>query len=56
VEDLSKSEIFRVNRIIAEAHELALRWSIWFFRQFGWDNPSVDILRSDQQKFLAGRI
>ena len=42
-------------RILTESSELALEGSVYFFSRFGWDNPPLDILKQDQEKFLSSR-
>jgi hypothetical protein len=44
-----------VGTLVADSANLALEAVLWFFERFGWDQPPVEILRSDQQKFLSGR-
>ncbi len=53
---ITKSTIFESEQLLTRSAKFALDWAIYFFDQFGWDNPPVEVLRGDQQKFLSGRI
>jgi len=48
--------LFSVNDVLSKADELALDAFIDLVYLFGWDNPPVESLKNDQQKFLQGRI
>lgn len=51
-----KKSTFGSEQLLAVGAEIALEWAVDFFSQFGWDNPSLEILKGDQQKFLSGRL
>ncbi|MBA7688650.1 hypothetical protein ES703_97137 [subsurface metagenome] len=53
---ITKSVIFESEQLLARSAEFALDWSVYFFSLFGWDNPPIDFLKGDQQKFLSGKI
>jgi hypothetical protein len=53
-DSIIKSAVYHSGELVAKSSELALDWSIYFFNQFGWDDPSVDILKQEQEKFLLG--
>lgn len=38
--------------LLAQSKEHSLAATRWFFERFGWLNPSDQVLRSDQEKFL----
>ena len=42
--------------LVAGASDAAIDSILWFFERFGWLNPSVDAIRSDQQTLLKGRF
>jgi hypothetical protein len=42
--------------LVASASDAAIECILWFFERFGWLNPSVDAIRSDQQTLLKGRF
>lgn len=48
--------LFSVNEVLNKADELALNALIDLVYLFEWDNPPVESLKNDQQKFLQGRI
>jgi len=48
--------LFSVNELLNKADELALDAFIDLVYLFSWDNPPVENLKNDQQKFLQGRI
>lgn len=41
--------------LVAASSEASLKASVWLFERFGWMNPSINVIRRDQEKFLAGR-
>ena len=55
-ETVAKSLIFKSEQLLAKNAEFALNWSVDFFSQFGWDNPPIEVLKNDQQKFLSGKL
>ncbi|MHC4259495.1 MAG: hypothetical protein ACYSTF_03650 [Planctomycetota bacterium] len=56
VDRVRKSSVFKPDVLLAESGKSALDWAIYFFGQFGWDDPPVEVLEEDQQKFLSGRL
>lgn len=42
------------NLITSNPKELALDVSIYFFNRFGWDNPSKEVIKNDQEKLIKG--
>jgi len=42
--------------LVATSAEIALQVSAWFFERLGWLDPSIEVLRRDQKKFLEGRL
>jgi len=48
--------LFSVNDVLGRADELALDAFIDLVYLFEWNNPPVESLKNDQQKFLQGRI
>lgn len=42
--------------LISSAADHALTCALWLFERFGWLNPNVDALRTDQQKLLTHRL
>ena len=53
---IKKSWSTKAEQLLSESADLALKATFYFLSQFGWDNPPVDILRQDQEKFLSGKI
>lgn len=51
-----KKSIFQSEQFLTGSAGIALEWAVDFFSQFGWDDPSLEILKGDQQKFLSGRL
>jgi hypothetical protein len=56
VEEIEKKEIFKSEYVLTNSAKIALDWSIYFYSFFGWDNPPIEVLQGDQQKFLSGKI
>jgi hypothetical protein len=42
--------------LVSQSAEQSLAAVIWFFERFGWRDPSIEVLRQDQENFLKGRI
>lgn len=42
--------------LLSASSDVAIQASAWFFERLGWLNPATDVLRRDQEKFLAGRL
>lgn len=53
---IAKSWIVSPERVLSEGAELALEGAVYFLKRFGWHNPTLDILRQDQEKFFSRRI
>ena len=51
-----KSWAISTERLLAESAELAIDGAVDFLKRFGWHNPTLDILKQDQEKFLSRRI
>jgi hypothetical protein len=55
-DDLGREWKCEKQALLAESAELALAASRWFYERFGWMEPGMDILKRDQENFLAGRM
>lgn len=44
------------SELVANSAHIALQATAWFFERFNWLDPNVEVLRRDQEKFLAGRF
>ncbi len=42
--------------LVSESADQSLKAAVWFFERFGWLNPSLDLLRREQQTFLEGKL
>jgi hypothetical protein len=42
--------------LIASAADNAIKCTVWLFERFGWLNPNVDAIRTDQQKLLTRQL
>lgn len=54
--ELNYIETFSPADLIASSANHALECALWFFERFGWLKPNVDLIRTDQQKLLTGRL
>lgn len=54
-DSLSRTWNIASAELIATRSSLALDILVWFFERFGWMEVSVNVLRDEQQQFLAGR-
>ena len=43
---------FPTDALISDSAEKALDATGWFFERFGWDDPNIESLRTDQHEFL----
>lgn len=55
-DELSRSWSFETDALVAESSEKALNAIHWFLERFGWLSPNLEVIRSDQENFLRGRI
>jgi hypothetical protein len=55
-DQIAKSWTVSPEYLMAKSAELALEGALYFLGRFGWHNPSIEILREDQQKLLSGKI
>ena len=51
---LGKTWTVRSDVLIGESANKSLDAIVWFFERFGWLNPPIEGLRSDQEQFLKG--
>lgn len=49
---IKKTWTLPLDDLMANSSRIALDGTLYFLSMFGWDNPSVDIFRQDQEKFL----
>lgn len=42
--------------LVANAPDLAVNCTVWFFERFGWLNPNISAIRTDQQRLLARKF
>ena len=54
--DIGRSWSFESRELLSASADLSLKACAWLFERFGWLEPSTEVLRRDQQKFLAGRL
>lgn len=43
-------------KISTSARDQALDAIVYFFERFGWNPPNIEVIKGDQEKFLAGKI
>lgn len=53
---LTHKKEFSVAELISKSSDLALKHVLWIFERFNWSDPSKEILRQDQRKFLEGKL
>lgn len=51
--DLKYETTLAPAELVASAAEHAVTCTVWLFERFGWLNPNVDAIRTDQQKLLT---
>lgn len=54
--ELGHSWTISTQALVSESADFSLKAVMWFFERFGWLDPSPEVLRSDQQRFLAGKL
>lgn len=42
--------------IMEKAKDKAFDAIVYFFERFGWESPNIEVIKSDQDNFLSGRI
>jgi hypothetical protein len=52
---IGKTWVVDARELVADSANTSLAVTGWFFERFNWLSPNVDVLKKDQQKFLAGR-
>ncbi|HEY1269787.1 MAG TPA: hypothetical protein VGH16_21185 [Candidatus Binatia bacterium] len=53
---LGNTWMIRSDVLIAESAKKSLDAIVWFFERFGWMNPPIEALRSDQEQLIKGLI
>ncbi len=53
-DNVGKEWEFDTTDLISSSAEQSFKICLWFFERFGWLDPPIEYLRSDQQKFLEG--
>jgi hypothetical protein len=54
--ELSFQETLTPAELVANAADVAVNCIVWFFERFGWLNPNVSAIRTDQQRLLTGKF
>lgn len=54
-DDIANSWDLKLHNFVATPHEASLEALVWLFERLGWRNPSREIIRVEQEKFLARR-
>ena len=50
---IKKQWKLEIPELLAKCNELSLEGIIYFYKQFGWDDPSIDVFREQQNEFLS---
>jgi len=53
---ITKDQVVPLDELMANSSKIALDFTFYFLSMFGWDNPSVDVFKQGQDKFLAKLI
>ena len=53
---LEKTWELQSDGLVANSANHSLEAILWFFERFGWDDPSIEIIKNDQQDLLQGRL
>lgn len=49
-------KVYAKNELETSARDKAFEAILHFFERFGWDEPNTEVIKSDQENFLAGKI
>ena len=52
-DSIKKQWKLEIPELLTKCNDLSLEGMIYFYKQFGWDNPSADVLREQQVDFLS---
>ena len=55
-DDLTYTRTLMPAELISSAAEQAIECTVWLFKHFGLQNPSIDAIRTEQQKLLTRQI
>lgn len=55
-ETLSNEWRLETQGLLADSAELARQATVWFYERFGWMEAAPELLRSEQQKLLEGKL
>jgi hypothetical protein len=55
-DELSRAWEIEPKDLVAQSRQYSLVAVKWFFERFGWLNPSEEVLKNDQENFLARRL
>jgi hypothetical protein len=53
-EVLGRSWDLTIRDLVSASAEYSLKATTWFFERFGWLDPSLDLLKTEQERFLRG--
>ena len=53
---LSIANEYESDHLMANCRDESLKAIVWFFERFGWFSPPIDVIRHDQENFLAGKF
>lgn len=54
-QSISKEWKIQASDLMTSGHDLSMEAILWLFERFGWLDPSQEILKRDQEKFLSGQ-
>lgn len=55
-DNIKFEESYKKEEILADPKELAFQTIIYFFERFGWDNPNIETIKTDQENLISGKI
>lgn len=53
---ITPSETYSFAEVTEDPNGLALKNIIYIFKRFGWDPPNVDVIKSDQENLISGKV
>lgn len=55
-EKIEFKQEYSTEEVLKDSKDLGLKTIVYFFQRFAWDPPNIEVIKKDQESFLAGRL